>query len=291
MPYPLYMSQIQTLATDFIQAGTSPAQLIPNTSYYFLVTGKASAGNGQSFLSLLGGLLTTSGNPGGTWIVSLDANYKVKINHTAGTFDVTMTDRIAFMLGFGLDERNLTGASYTLSAVPVTGVTAPYRSAWLWTPDMVISSTGPKLFDPAYSSGIKTGAGSAAFAPDNTASFVSNGVQIAAVHKFSGVQPYSNVRSLYDVVLNRQPTGDLETWWRFGPRLGSRILFWRNRSYLVGGYPPFVNSNLPLQYLEYYPDAALQKEPSIVASSEPNLYYWDVELGFRITERGDGIVY
>jgi len=80
---------------------------------------------------------------------------------------------------------------------------------------------------------------------------------------------------------------DCQTWWSLGPRLGRRVLFWRNKTSLPGAPAPLGDSTIATPYVEYYPDAATRMSPSIVAAAPPRMIHWDITLGFTLTERGE----
>lgn len=285
MPFPIFFSEIQAASTDTIQSAAGSVQNVSLTRYYFMVTGQASATNGQSFLKALTDLLNASSGGTPTWTVTLTSTFRIKFSHNGGSpVNLTIDRGLAYMLGLG--GVNFTpGSTITFSVPNSTGSTLQLQNAWSWTPDMLVSDVGPALFDPTTNMGIQSAAGSAARSPDQTASYVTNGSQLEATFFFKGVQPYYKVHPIdTDTVHWRE---DFTTWWYYGPRLGRRILYWKNRSQVVG-VTSFAlgGNNAAADYWEYYPQPALRAAPTFVPTAPPNLVYWDVTLALWGTERG-----
>lgn len=292
MSIPVFMSEIRAASTWFVQSGAGSVQAVPATQYYFLSTSKTSSGNGRSFLNILGTLLTTSSGSV-TWTVTLDANLHVKFAHNSGSAqNLTLDSPLAYALGGGTVPGAAGSASFP--GVPGSGLTLSFRPFFLWCPEMLISNVGPQLFDPMTQTGVRQSPGAAARAPDSTASFVDNGVNTVAVIMFNGVQYYRRAKPTNT---NTGNTGalssgwlqeDYETFWANGPRLGRRIIMWRDRAALVGQSAPF-STNGALNYVEYYPDAATRAAPDIKATSPVNLGWWDIAIGLWLTERGEQV--
>lgn len=293
MPIPVFTSRIvlDPAITWTVQVQGGSAQTLATNQYYHLVSNLGlPAGNGQSFLHALRVLLGASGGSG--WTVEIDSDLKIKIAHGGGgTETIDMPAFIADALGFtastGYAAEVPTGTASIAVPTGAAGVTAHTRSSWLWCPGMAISGVGPEQFDPAYQAGVPSSAGAAMYAPDGSASFVSNGTQIEAELFFNGVSPYK--------LAYRPPWAladlnwDFATWWAKGPRLGRSFLFWRDKSYVQGSSAPAGTGSgaTPNRYVEYWPSAAMRERPGIRASVPGNLHYWDITISGRLTQLGE----
>lgn len=294
MSVPVFISEVRGAPTDTIQAGGGSVQILPNTlvqPYYFYISNKSSAGAGRSLLAQLEASLGASS--GNIWTASLTTDLKLKLTHNAGgTVNATFSRALAWNLGFLLLGGYPPDPTLTID-VPVptgaSGVTAPYRSVYLWCPERRVSVAGPQYFDPMVQVGVHSSAGAVARAPDGTTSTVSNGIQVEAVFGFKGVEPLYRAlpSNPYYAANNPHEREDCRTWWEFGPRLGRRVLFWRDKASLPGFSTSLGNSTIAMPYVEYYPDAALRQSPSIVAAAPPRLVHWDITLGFTLTEHGE----
>jgi len=274
MPRPCFMSEIQPSANFTVQVGGGSVQTLPLTGFFYLATAKSSAGNGQSLLSAL--MTALNASSGLTWTLVLDANLKVKFTHNSGsTQTVTFGGGMANALG--LHSSVVLGTDSF--PFPAGSTTADNRCLWMWEPGQVYGTTGPGLFDPTVQDGCSRSAGAAARAPDSTASFVQNGIQVEATYQFIGVQPVYRARATLDS-LGYYMNYDFDTWWARGPALGRRVIMWRDQLNLVNQSTPFTNNVAPLKYVEYYPDAAMRAAPDIQATRSPNLLYWDIGLSF-----------
>lgn len=294
MAIPVFISQIVAASTDTVQAGAGSVQNIPRTNYYFLTSPVTSSVNGKSFLVQL--KASADASSGTAWTFVFDANLKLKVTHNAGgTTNLLLNRGLAWNLGFAkvFSTRYPVDTSLTIT-IPVPagagGYTAEHRSPWLWCPEMWVSDTGPSLFDPARSPGIRTSAGSASRAPDMTASFTNNGEQFEATYIFTAVEYQWRARQP-DLNANSpaHEREDYETWWQCGPKLGRRFLFWRDKSQLIGvtgvqpsGYP---GSEAPA-YVEYYPNAQTHAAPDISPTDPPGLVYWNIRVGCWGTKNG-----
>jgi hypothetical protein len=198
-----------------------------------------------------------------------------------------MSSDLAVKLGFYATTGGLSTLSILMFGATAT---ADFRSNLFWSPEMVISATGPDWFDPAWAPGISTSAGAAQRSPDMTASFVSNGTQIEGDLIFNSVQPFWRVWPQSDntAYINQ----DYMTWWTNGPRIGRRFLFWRNRLGLVNTSAPVITQTAPpAAYVEYYPSDRMRAQPLIKAAAPPNLVYWDVTISCWLTERGETVYF
>jgi len=289
MPFPAFVTQFIASGSDTVKHGTGTTETIPATRYYFLISPKTSVGDGQSLLRAISDALHTSSSNNVTYSVTLNSDFKIVILVLTGTqpTGITMSTDLAVSLGFAL--ASTTDPTVSLLFFGGTSVTATWRSPLFWSPEMVISATGPDWFDPALAPGIRSSAGAAQRSPDMTASFVSNGVQTEGDLIFSGVQPHWRVWPQTDFVYVNQ---DFITWWSMGARIGRRILFWRDRLNLVGTQAPVITVNAPPgKYIEYYPSDRMRAAPLVKAAAPPNLVYWDVTLSFWLTERGETMYY
>jgi hypothetical protein len=290
MAWPIFMTQIVPAASDHVQSEGGSVQAIPVNFYYFMVTGKTSTGNGQSFVELLSDLLSASSSV--VWTVRVTSDFRLRFAHDdASAVDLIIDTGLAYLLGF--DVPYTPGGDTTVAVPATTGYTTPYHSPWMWDPDRWVSMTGPQLFDPAFQSGIRVSAGASAYAPDGSASFVANGTQTEAVFMFTGVEPAwrthpdgSTLSVLYDNAQYRHR--DFVTWWQWGPRLGRRILFWRDRSLIIDDNAPDTD-DAPYPYVEYYPQDSLRKEPTFTATAPPYTRLNNITVALRLTERGEAV--
>lgn len=288
MPIPILMSEIRPALTDWVQSGAGIVEFIPKTAYYFLLTSKITSGNGQSYLSLLSALLTASTGGATTWTVTLTATFRVKLIHNSGSpIDLKMDAGLAYLLGLnGLYQPGVTATFPGVTSG--AGVTLSFPPVWLWTPDQIISDVGPTQFDPQLSSGIRSAAGTASRAPDQTASYTTNGVQMQATYVFRAVSPYYKAHpneETFDLVHQRE---DFTTFWLWGPRLGRRVLVWKDRTETVGVTQFIFGGGTPYpRYYEYNPSDGLRASPTIAPSAPPNQYYWDITVGLWQTENGE----
>jgi hypothetical protein len=119
-----------------------------------------------------------------------------------------------------------------------------------------------------------------------TAAYVSNGIQYDAEYMFNGVQYYYKIRPQ-----SGHTNEDLETWWAAGPRLGRRILMWRDRSNTTGSSAPSEGSASPYNYIEYNPQpdmrGAFDRVAVPMAGAGIKLNFWDVNFKFWVTENGE----
>ncbi len=291
MPFPAFISQYMAGSADTVAVagGSGGTQTIPNTRYYFLISPKTTVGDGQSLLKALGNALTTASGSS-TYAVVLTSDFKVKITAAGGsttTGTITITTDLAIYLGFY--PLGTTGSTQSILMIGATS-TASFRSPLFWSPEMVISATGPDWFDPAWSPGISTSAGAAQRSPDMTASYVSNGVQIEGDLIFNSVQPYWRVHPQSDSTAYTNQ--DYYTWWKYGPRVGRRYLFWRDRLGIVNTSAPVITTTAPpCVYVEYNPSDRMRAAPLVKAAAPPNLVYWDVTVSGWLTERGETIYF
>jgi hypothetical protein len=278
------MSQILPSSNYTVQVSGGSLQTLPLTGFFYLSTAKTTAGNGQSLLQALTTALNASS--GLTWTLSLDANLKVKFVHNSGAAQtVTMGGSLLSSLGFHIGTGPGT-QTYTPFATGAGGTTAENRCLWLWEPGQVYGDAGPELFDPTVNAGSVRSAGAAARAPDSTASFVTNGIQVQATYTFVGVSPFYRAKPTLDSG-GYYMQWDFETWWINGPALGRKIIMWRDQSNLVNQSAPSSNNVVPLKYLEYYPDDSMRAQPDLNATKAPNLYWWDITLSLWKSELGD----
>lgn len=266
-PIPAFATQV--IATDqTVQVTTGTVQALPTSRWYYFISNRSTASNGQSLIYQLNVMLNAS-LAGTTWtviLVKVAGVFKIQLSHNNGSpRTVTFSASFAAQLGFS-------SASFAVGAS--TLVVAANPSAWWWTPDMPISLTGPKMFDPSISYGVQESAGASQRAPDMTAAYVRNGSQWSAEYTFMMVQGYYLVWPVSGYT-NR----DLTTWWQSGPQLGRRFLLYRDRENTTG-------LSAPGGYYEYTPQETLRGVFPADASFPNNLVYWDVKLDCWITENG-----
>jgi hypothetical protein len=275
-PIPAFASQYYAGSTDTAQVGAGAVQTLASTRWYYFVSNRTAASNGQSLLKAVKDLLDAGGG-GTTFTVTLGVSfglYRVQISHNNGSSQtITWGAALQAALGF---------SSSTSVVAAATTVTASYPSPLWWTPDMVVSLTGPTLFDPSVNYGVPTSAGAAQRSSDMTAAYVSNAVQFEAEYTFNGVQYYYKIRPQ-----SGHTNEDLETWWNHGPQLGRRMLMWRDRSNTTGSNAPSEGSASPWNYIEYNPQADLHANLPAVPTAPPKLTFWDVTLKLWVTENGE----
>ena len=275
-PIPAFVSQYLPSSTDTLQVTSGSLRQLTQTYWYFLVSNRTAASNAQSLLKAVKDNLDLSLG-GTTWTVTLGLSsglYKVQISHNNGSSrTITWGAALQAALGF---------SSSTSVVATATTVTATYPSPYWWTPDQVISMTGPTLFDPAINYGIPSSAGAAQRSSDMTAAYVSNQVQHEAEYTFNGVQYYYRIRPQ-----SGHTNEDLETWWNHGPQLGRRLLLWRDRSNTTGSNAPSEGSATPWNYIEYNPQPDLRSTFPAVPTAPPKLTFWDVTLKLWVTENGE----
>ena len=80
---------------------------------------------------------------------------------------------------------------------------------------------------------------------------------------------------------------DFQTWWANGPRIGRRMLMWRDRSNAIGSNAPSEGSASPYNYVEYNPQPDLKTAPPVTQVSEANLTWWNVRIPLWVTEAGE----
>ena len=275
-PIPAFVSQYMPSSTDTLQVTTGTLQTLASTRWYYLVSNRSATSNGQSLLRAVSTALNTS-LVGTTWTVVINASagvYKLQLSHNNGSSrTITWGAALQATLGF---------ASSTTVVASATTVTADYPSPLWWTPDQVISLTGPVLFDPAINYGVPSSAGAAQRSSDMTAAYVSNGVQLDAEYIFNGVQYYYKIRPQVG-----HTNEDLETWWRTGPAVGRRMLMWRDRLNALGNNSPSEGTATPWNYIEYNPQPDLRATFPAVPMAPPKLTFWDVTLKLWVTENGE----
>lgn len=281
MPIPAFVSQYLAGSTDTLQVTTGTSQSLNTTNWYFLVSPTTGAVNGQSLLYATRLKLATS-LAGTAWSLQLvfsSGVYRVSIQHNNGSSrTVTWGAALQAALGF---------ASATTVVAASTTVTADYPSPLFWTPDQVVSLTGPVLFDPAVNFGVPSSVGAGQRSSDMTAAYVENGIQYDAEYTFNGVQYYYKIRPQSGFT-----NQDLETWWSNGPRKGRRILYWRDRTNVttVLGIPDQGVAS-PWKYIEYNPQPELRSTFPAVPMAPPKLTFWDVTLKLWLTENGETPAY
>ncbi len=274
-PIPGLASQVIS-SSQTLQVTTGTLQTLATTRYYYFVSNRTATSNGQSLLKAIKDMLDAS-LAGTAWTVVLtkvSGVYRIQLSHNNGSSrTVTFSSGFATALGF---------ASASNVVASATTVTASYPSYWWWTPDMPVSLTGPKLFDPLINYGIQESAGASQRAPDGTTAYVRNGSLYSAEYTFNLVQYYYMIRPQSGFT-NR----DLETWWANGPQLGRRFLMWRDRDNATGSNAPSEGSASPWNYIEYAPQETLRGQFPADYSLAPNLVYSDVKLDCWITENGE----
>ncbi len=269
-------------------------QTLSQAHYYYGVSAHAAATNGQSFLEALRvalnastaaipGIDTPSGSPV-AWHVYLGSDYILRLSHnSANILVVNMLDSAA---AFSASFSALMGFTTTLGQTVFSGVvrTAEHLPRFWWSPELPVCGTGPTFFDPSLNVGIPMSASTAQQSSDGSMAFTSNGILTAAEYIFNGVQPYWRIRPQAGHV-----NADLETWWRYGPALGNRVLMWRNRDHaaVFDQEVPTASGPSPYRYIEYYPNDALVKDFPARPTSGYTLVFWDVGLGFNLTETGE----
>jgi hypothetical protein len=277
-PIPAFVSEYRAGSTDTLQVTTGSAQALSTSIGYFYVSNVADTTlDGCSLLYAVSSGLTTS-LPATTWTTKIGLSggvYKFQLFHNNGASrTVTWGSALAAALGF---------ASTTTVVAASTTVTADYPSPYWWTPDQVVSLTGPTLFDPAINYGVPSSAGAAQRSSDMTAAYVENGVQYDAEYVFNGVQYYYKIRPQ-----SGYTNQDLETWWSNGPRKGRRILMWRDRANTLGTSHPSKGSASPYNYVQYNPQPDLRSNfPAVPMNGGIKLTFWDVTFKFWVTQSGE----
>lgn len=275
-PIPAFVSQYYAGSTDTLQVTTGSLIPIATSYYHYFVSNKIATANGRSLVRAVKSALDTS-LAGTLWNCQLGVSsglYKVQLSHNNGlSRTITWGAALQAALGF---------ASSTTVVPASTTVTADYPSPLWWTPDQVVSLTGPVMFDPSINFGCPTSAGAAQRSSDMTAAYVSNGIQYDAEYVFNGVQYYYKIRP--QVGYTNQ---DLETWWSHGPQKGLRMLMWRDRNNAIGSNSPSEGSASPWNYIEYNPQPDLRANFPATPTAPPKLTFWDVTLKFWVTENGE----
>lgn len=282
MPTPALAAQIKLDSTmdgvTCADGANSGADAMETDIYHFLVSNVTTDNNGRSLLRALKNAwdnAAAAASPPITvaFTVVLTSDYKIKITHNhANTMTLTLESAtLQANLGFASGNISVpTGAS---------GLTAPNRSRYWWSPDMWISGGE---FDPAVTHAFPTSAGSAQRAPDGTAAYTQNSVQRGAYYKFNAVQYY------YKIFPTTGYTNeDWVGFWETNLTHGRRVLMWRDRDDAVGSSEPDEGSATPYNYVEYQPTEKLRADPMITMAAPPNVVYWDVEWDFWMTERGE----
>lgn len=291
MSVPCYTSQITPAVTDTIQVTGGSAQVLALaavTPYYHLISAKTTTGAGRSLIYELTTLLSAS--MGLPMTVSINDDLKIRFGNSAGSAKtLTFDENLAWRLGFdtGLDRR--VGTPFVSPSIAAGDFySVPFRSVYLWCPHRRINRTGPKQFDPLTCAGVRTAASFSSRASDMTTTFVRNGVQVEAEHRFLGVEKYYRAHPDLSAA-NVHQREDAVTFWEYGASLGSRILYWRNFDDVAGSTNTAgsINNTPSLSYIEYYPNEEYNREPLVEPSAPPNLYYHDIRLGFWLTERGE----
>jgi hypothetical protein len=268
----------QVLASGYtLQVTTGTLQTVVTDHYYYFVSNRTTTGNGQSLLNAIKTLLDAS-LAGTTWtvvLIKVSGTYRVQLSHNNGANrDLTLSATFAANLGFS-------SAAFTVAAGGAA--IASYPSVWWWTPDMPVSLTGPKLFDPQISYGVPESAGASQRAPDMTVAYVRNGQQWSAEYTFNAVQYLYKIRAQAGFT-----NQDLETWWSYGPQLGRTFLMWRDRDNATGSNAPTAGISTPYNYVEYAPQETLRGQLPADATAPPNTVYWDVKLDCWVTPNGEG---
>ena len=294
MGIPVFLSQVVAATTDTVQAGAGSVQTLDATRYYFFLSPKSTASDGQSLLIALKAKADASS--GVAWTFVLDAHLKLKVTHdSGGSVNLILNRGLAWNLGFAKVALTTYPPDVSLTetiAVPAGpgGYTAEFRSPWLWCPEMRVSSTGPSLFDPMVSPGIRTSSGNSSRAPDQTAQHTKFGEQVEATFIFTAVEGMYRAREpdlTFGDVHEREA---YETWWRLGPSEGRRFLFWRDKAGLIGlGVGVATAGASAPPYVEYTPSDALQRAPNCVPSAPEDLYNWNITIPCWLTENGAGI--
>jgi hypothetical protein len=279
-PIPAFVAQWLPLSSSIINDDQGIGGQIATTRWYYFVSNRTTASNGQSLLKAIKDTLDASSVSNGsiTWTVVLTSTYKVKITSSSGsTQAIDMSTDMATALGFI--------STGPVSVPTSTGVTADYISPLLWSPDMPISMTGPLQFDPSLNYGVPSSAGNVQRAPDMTAAAVSNGIQWSAEYRFNGVSPYYKVRKI--ATASGHVNEDLETFWSTSLALGRRVLLWRDRLNLVGSNAPSEGTASPYNYVEYFPQPQLREQLPGTPMTPYVLTHWDVSLPLFVTENGE----
>jgi len=293
MGIPVFTAQILPASTDTIQAGGGSVQTLDLTRYYFFLSSLSTAADGQSLLTAL--KTKADASSGTAWTFLLDANLKLKVTHNAGGATNLILNRgLAWNLGFAKVFSSLYPPDLSLTqtiSVPAGagGYTAEFRSPWLWCPEARIHATGPKMFDPYVSPGIRTSAGTAVRSSDMTPSFTKNGEQVAAQFIFTAVEGLYRAREPDLTFGDAHEREAYETFWRVNLSEGKRFLFWRDKASIIGFATPSGSGTEAPTYVEYVPDAETRAEPQMVQSNPDDLFYWTITVGCWLTERGTAV--
>lgn len=278
-PIPCFASQV-LLDTNTDTVSVTTEQSLSVARWYYYVSNRTTASNGQSLLYALKTILDTA-TSAATWTVQLSSTAaslgRLQLSHTStASLTVTWTNTLlASHLGFATTTSTTVAASTT--------VTADYPSVWYWTPEIPISETGPQMFDPAVSHGAPiTSPGSAHRAPDGTAVYTENGMLYDCQLTFRGVEAYYRLRTT-----SGYTNKDLFTWWTNGPRKGRRFLWWRDRTNAFGSNAPSEGTSSPYRYVELTPNGDMRSTFPAQPLAPPNLVWWDVFIGGWVTENGE----
>lgn len=292
---PAYASQIWLDdSTKPIKVSTGTTENLSITTPYYLVSSKAGAGTGRSLLAAIIGQLNAS-LVGTSWWVAMAKygtdDYRIVLAHNNGssrTIDVSVNTTLWLNLGFAAG--NIVVAASTL-------VYASYPPLWWWTPDMPIHKIGPVPFNPADNYCHWSSAGSAHRSPGQVAAYTHNGFQGEAVFEHVGVQGEHKIRKI-----SGYTNKDLETWWRNGPALGRRLIWWRDRDQAATALAshaavvaataldlaaPSAGSASPYRNVEYNPSDDLRANFPATPLVEGSLYHWNVRLGLWVTENNE----
>ncbi len=276
---PAMASQVLS-SGETVQVTGGSSQALASTRYYYFVSNISAVQNGQSLLYAIKSLLETSlGSV--TWTVVLTKVglvYKIQISHDSGSSKTITFGSTAWANALGFD-----GTGFTISSGAT--LTADWPSIYWWTPDQLVSLTGPVLFDPTVGYGVPSSSGASQRSPDMTTAYVQNGVQWSATYLFNAVQYYYRVRKHPD-----HPNEDLETWWQNGPAVGRKFLWWRSRDLATGSSTPSAGSASPYRYIVYAPQEALRGTFPAKQTSQYNKIYWDVTFDVWVTEAGEAVL-
>jgi hypothetical protein len=282
-------ASVYSVRADVSGGSTDTVEALSQTRYYYGISGVSASSNGQSFLSAVKTALNTSiqtisGNASTTWQVYLGSDYIVRFSHSSTSalvlnfLDSAAANSPTFRTVLGITNAG------TLTVPASTVGTVDVLPRFWWSPEVPIHGTGPTLFDPSINVGVPNANTTAQQSSDNSMSFTHNGFNTPAEYQFTGVSPYWRIRPQVG-----HTNADLETWWRYGPALGNRVLMWRDRDNAVGvnTSAPSKGSASPYNYVEYYPNDALCKTFPAAQLTPANLYLWNVALGFNLTETGE----
>lgn len=265
-----------------VTVGAGSLQALPSTAMYYLVSNHTSQTEGRSLLNVLKAALDTSS--GGNWTVYLSATYKLHLQvNSAINVSVLVGKQLAYALGIAA----------TPTATTITVVSngnqaiydAPYFSPLWWTPNQVISDTGPVRFDPAVNYAHITSVGTAQRSSSMVAAYTKNQEQAEAEFIFRGVQYYYKIRPQSGFV-----NYDLQTFWSYVLSKGRKILFWRNRDNATLSESPAAGSSSPYNYIVYQPKPELREAMLVQNIDAPGLYLWDVRFPLWVTDAGEAVL-